>query len=530
MALCFSGYSNAQTVSTEHSISDDGYVNVPLQFDFPFYGQLFNNSWMFSNGLVTFVDPTQSGMAGSNLSVQPFSTTMGSSFNYSIYALWTDLINISGTFRTEGSTGFQRYSWIGISPYYDQNRLNTFSVEIRPDGKIITNYTLIDANYAGVGLTGNTSVGEFEQIAYHQGAVTNGSISNWERYTQAVDICSTDPLSSSTCPGYAEAYKDYQCSINPLYDTTCSGYEQAYFSQQCTINPLYNQSCPGYAEAYFNQQCTSNPLYNNRCPGYAQAKALKNLQEQQAVTVETSASITIVESSSPTVALLDPTKTESVVTTDVGGVELTLSGQVSIPTGQTAATKEAIKESTAEKKEEKKTVNPRALALAQAARREAEKTALATASEAVALSQVDATSAALGFGPGVTLQGFRPSGVEDNEDRNSQSNSSRNTNVNTNNNSTANIQQQDTQQKNGPSVKNGGKVEGMEGGPDPSALAKEPMDFNQYLNAQLKDSQFYQQREIYKGQKNVDNARVLRGLGTDQLHQRMIDQQYNIGN
>ena len=535
LASFFSVCSNAQTVSTEHGISDDGYANVPLQFDFPFYGQSFNNSWMFSNGLVTFVDPTQSGMAGSNLSVQPFSTTMGSSFNYSIYALWTDLINISGTFRTEGSTEFQRYSWIGISPYYDQNRLNTFSVEIRPDGKIITNYSLIDANYAGVGLTGNTANGEFEQIAYHQGAITNGSISNWERYTQAVDICSTNPLSSSTCPGYAQAYYDQQCSNNALYDSGCTGYEQAYFTQQCTISPLYNQNCPGYAEAYFNQQCTSNPLYNNRCPGYAQAKALKDLQEQSTV-AETSAvpspSITIVESSSPTVALADPTRTETVVTTDVGGVELTVSGQISIPTGQPTATKEAIKEATAEKKEEKKTVNTRALAAARAASKEAEQTALATASDAVMVSQLDPTSAALGFGLGVNLQGNRGQGNTDNESQSTTGSQGKNQTTDLQGRSSTAVQDQEVQQKNGPAVRNGGKVEGMEGGPDPTQLTRVPMDFNQYLQSQLQDSQFYASKEIYKGQRTVDNARAERFLNgkSDVLHQRMIEQQYNIGN
>jgi hypothetical protein len=60
------------------------------------------------------------------------------------------------------------------------------------------------------------------------------------------------------------------------------------------------------------------------------------------------------------------------------------------------------------------------------------------------------------------------------------------------------------------------------------SLAQEPIDFNSYLNQQLKDMAFYLPKEIYKGQKNVDNARLLRGLtgGSDRLHQQMIEQQY----
>jgi hypothetical protein len=138
---------------------------------------------MFSNGIISFQDPNASGLNWSNLSVQPFSTTMGSQFDYSIYPLWTDLINIGGTFRTEGNAEFQRYSWLGISPFYDANRLNTFSVEIRPDGSISANYTLIDVNYASVGTVGNSGAGEFDQIFFSGSTVNTGSITNWERYT-----------------------------------------------------------------------------------------------------------------------------------------------------------------------------------------------------------------------------------------------------------------------------------------------------------------------------------------------------------
>jgi len=51
--------------------------------------------------------------------------------------------------------------------------------------------------------------------------------------------------------------------------------------------------------------------------------------------------------------------------------------------------------------------------------------------------------------------------------------------------------------------------------------------FNAYSFV-LKDSAFYEPKEVYKNQRTVDNARVLRGLtgGSDALHQRMIDLQY----
>ena len=102
----------------------------------------------------------------------------------------------------------------------------------------------------------------------------NGNASVYDMYSKAVytaDPCVADPLSSTTCPGYAAAAFAQQCNSNPLSDSACPGYAQAYFSQQCSSNPLYNSACPGYQQAYYDQQCAANPLYANTCPGYAAA-------------------------------------------------------------------------------------------------------------------------------------------------------------------------------------------------------------------------------------------------------------------
>ncbi len=372
--------------------------------------------------------------------------------------------------------------------------------------------------------------------------------------------CNLNPLYSNACPGYAQAYYDQQCSVNSLYDSGCPGYAAAYFNQQCSLNGLYDKLCPGYQAAFLAAQCEINQLYSTQCPGYTQAKLLKDLQDQQAAQTQaasepTSSSTTsnvssspTATTSSPTVALADPTRTETVVTTDVGGVELTTSGQISVPTGQPTATKEAIKESakaeetkTETKETEKKRVDPRALAVAMAAVAATEKTALATAEQAVSMSQAsvgpnDGTGVTLGSG--ITLQSNRSQGLTDekNDDKKDQGKS---TSTQRGSGPTDNINllaappqpAQESNQKAGPAVRRGGTVEGMEGGPDPAALARAPLDFNQYLNSQLKDAQFYSSKEIYKGQRTVDNARAQRFLNgaSDVLHQRMVEQQYQIG-
>jgi hypothetical protein len=64
-------------------------------------------------------------------------------------------------------------------------------------------------------------------------------------------------------------------------------------------------------------------------------------------------------------------------------------------------------------------------------------------------------------------------------------------------------------------------------GVDIASMASVPVGFNAYSFV-LKDSAFYEPKEVYKNQRTVDNARVLRGLtgGSDAKHQEMVNQQY----
>lgn len=81
----------------------------------------------------------------------------------------------------------------------------------------------------------------------------------------------------------------------------------------------------------------------------------------------------------------------------------------------------------------------------------------------------------------------------------------------------------------GSSVRNTAPPTQLAGGADFAAMSRST-DITSYTGIRLTDAAFYQPREIYRGQRVVDNARVLRGLGSDRLHQQMIDQQYNRGN
>jgi len=63
-------------------------------------------------------------------------------------------------------------------------------------------------------------------------------------------------------------------------------------------------------------------------------------------------------------------------------------------------------------------------------------------------------------------------------------------------------------------------------GMDIDRIAVTPQGFNVYASLVLRDAAFYAPREIYRGQRTVDNVRALRSLGQDARHQEMVDQQY----
>ena len=60
VSLCSYSYCNEVKLTSPNqtTVSDDHYAEVPLQFVFPFYGEEFETSYMFTNGVVGFRNPT----------------------------------------------------------------------------------------------------------------------------------------------------------------------------------------------------------------------------------------------------------------------------------------------------------------------------------------------------------------------------------------------------------------------------------------------------------------------------------------
>lgn len=64
------------------------------------------------------------------------------------------------------------------------------------------------------------------------------------------------------------------------------------------------------------------------------------------------------------------------------------------------------------------------------------------------------------------------------------------------------------------------------GGVDLNKMALAPIGYSGYLNFTLRDASFYAPKEVYKDQRNVDNARALRLLTNDSKHKEMVEMQY----
>ena len=80
----------------------------------------------------------------------------------------------------------------------------------------------------------------------------------------------------------------------------------------------------------------------------------------------------------------------------------------------------------------------------------------------------------------------------------------------------------------GPSVNAKTQDNDAAGGVTISAIATMPPGYDLYTSLTIKDATFYKSEEVYRGQRNVDNQRLLRGLtgASDRVHQEMVDMQY----
>lgn len=626
--------------ATRHNISDDANVNVPLQFTFPFFGQNFTNSWMYSNGAVSFKSGSASG--GFCCSGIDLTTSRDTSYNYSLLALQTDLIGqTNNNFYTLGTNSSMTYGWYGINQYGSGNK-SSFEVKIDNTGLVDFRFdkALITNNPVTIGMAGDLTKGEYYQ--YFRGSnIDRSSFGLNGTFGTGQDPCIADPLANSSCPGYAAAYLTQQCNISALYDVSCPGYQTAYFNQQCGISALYNVACPGYAAAYFNQQCTANQLYSSSCPGYASAYLTQqcNITQlystscpgyqtayAQKLALETQTKLASAEASRneapkadapppgspppppPGAPIQDTTSAKAEVKLDLGGATISATGEIkpadgipdaarpppppemasgpgpgpggppnaanpSLPPPPGAPAGFAERQESQQDRRSGPPVN--ALAIARNAVAATEALARSVASESAKMSFSENANPSDGIGLNLDGTGIRLSasglGLSTQVSSYQQDVTNSNTAFNSFKSEVASMTMASVQEQkpvvrqentntaqsmevplipqqhsnthfenkvnsitalqeqridNNETVKNKGDVSELAGGVDLTKLTALPSGYASYLSFTIKDSPFYDIKEVYKNQVNVDNARALRQMSSDRLHQQLINLQY----
>jgi len=514
---------------------DDWYNEVPLGFTFPMFGQNFTTSWAATNGYVTFLDPQRSGLGGGCCSGIDLRNTTDPRYNYTIYGLHTDLYSWNGQnqyYLREGNS--MTYGWYNLSQCCSSQGGNSFEIKIDSTGLIDTRIAgaMVSWNAVTSGFAGDLSKGEYYQHYHGQGLnITPGSsaIFSWQALGgtgQGVDQCTINPLYNSSCPGYAEAYKTQQCSISALYDPTCPGYQQAYFDQQCSISSLYNQQCPGYQQAYLTQQCTANPLYSTSCPGYQQAYfnqqcslsalysptcpgydvAYQAFLRTQACQANPQSSPTCpgyvvpVVSSTTTTTTTTTSSTSSstpqLVSDPVVNQTITTTSTTTAPTAPAAAVQLTTPSSTTQ------TTTTLAVESVQST----SSSSGSSSSSSSSTSSSTTTSSTTTSTPRQTMQQARVEAAK-----------------------------KEAVAKGSEAVKESGEAKSMNAQVATQGLVIAAMGFNPsfdaYSNVVMRDVSFYKPFTIYGGQKTIDNRSASRRLfgGTDQLHNEMTSQQYQLG-
>ena len=468
------GLSHAQTTTT-YRITDDGYVNVPLPFNFNLYGQTFNNSWMYDNGIVSFLKPGTPG-AVSPWQWQAPSSLGLSDAKYYIAALWADIApNAKTVYSTTTDGTYMKYSWNNISEYYSGGtRLSSFSATINSDGKVTTSYYSLNLQTSNViaGVVGDPSKGEVYQTysAPFGTQITTSTLPNWTY--SPYNPCTDNPLYSTTCPGYNDAFNkltnnsNYKTASSTNIAPTTSGSEDTTTTIVSVTAPISSGTSSSTPNAISNSNTNVTTQRNSTSTNNSTALSLvaRNQQREQNIT----------------------------------GLAV-----------------------------------QNAIAGADAAALAAQQEAMNTASASITGSSTSAINT-IQLGSGIRIstntqtnmlvnQGIELSG-------NNQTYSSYNNMLTDRTNPLNDYVEHRSLTNNQPTInasvnRNVGNND-VAGGVDLTRMATTPNGYNDYLNLTLKDVAFYQPKEVYKNQKNVDNARLLRQLTNDSKHRDMVEEQY----
>lgn len=328
------------------------------------------------------------------------------------------------------------------------------------------------------------------------------------------------------------------CMTNPLYSSTCTGYQEAIDKLTGTNKTNYTET--GYTEPLSVTTGTASPTaitYTSTPTGSV----------VEIVPTTTSSSGSTFGGSSSAAAATVVSATPSVNNPQPKVGEVTDSAKSSLPmsTILNMVRSEQSRISAVENNVVS-AADAQALAISDSTKKDAEAVAFSAATQSqqlsggpssgtgISLAAIQSFQSSSGFGLSQSQNRMSVSSrqytVESESNRNETNRATSATSVYQMNESRP-IMIEQLQQQQMSSVKKNVPNNELAGGVDINAMAKVPVGFGQY-SMMMPDVAFYAPKEIYKNQKTVDNARVMRGLtgGSDRLHQEMVDQQYNRGN
>lgn len=465
-------------LATDITMGDDSNQRVPLQFQFPFYGKTFTESWMYSNGAISFTGSNAPG--GFCCNGQDLTQLRDPAYNYSIVPLWTDLIAVQGgKHYTLGTPSSQTYGWYGVSEYFDPTKRSSFEVTINSSGYVNTAFSGALVSYHPVtsGMIGDITKGEYYQNYYGNG-ISSGPFS-WSATTSVYDPCKDNPLATPSCSGFLEA----AAALLPptVAETVQTIAESAAVPDSASSVVAAISSLPVVSASTL--VVTASPVSTQTSkPGVSLSQVLRIVGAEQS-------RLANVERSAAQSATDQATKLGEQARTTAETVALasTLSSYAQSSLGNsvvntTKSTQQDTSANTTNTGNNQFNVGSTATAKANLVT-EAE----VTQQESVTFS-----------GRSVITDYLTESNLK------------------------LSSMQETTQ------ITNSARVSGsnsLAAGIEITSIAVIPTGYSAYT-IQLTDSKFYDPKDIYKGQQTVDNIRVLRGLGSDQKHREMIQSQY----
>ena len=170
---------------------DDGSVELPLGFTFPFQGQNWTSVFVNGNGNLTFGAPNAdfSESVAELLSGPP-----------RIAPLWDDLnSSAAGQVTAEWAAGQLTISFVNV-PEFVATGANTFSVTLHGTGQVTVSYGAVSALDAVVGVTQGTGAANPGESNLSGAAVWPALGTTYEEFTGALDPFDLDNLTLNFMP------------------------------------------------------------------------------------------------------------------------------------------------------------------------------------------------------------------------------------------------------------------------------------------------------------------------------------------